>query len=109
EVLRSQALAGTWVVVLAQAFAGDGADHAVGQVLGLSLVAEPPHSQPGHPGGVDPGWPAPVTADWAVAAVGLVARLRGRDRGRGDRGEELVRVQQVLLDQAAADRLRQVR
>ena len=64
------------VVVLAQAFAGDGADHAVGQVLGLLLVAEPAQPDPDHPGRVDPGRPAPVAADRAAAAVGLVAAAR---------------------------------
>ena len=53
--------------------------------------------------------PAPVLAKQAPAAPGLVARLRGGDRWRSDHGPELPAVEQVLLDQPAADLLRQVR
>src|SRR6187399_47919 len=104
----AEAGAGTRVVVLAQPFALDRADHPAGQPRRRLLVAEAAQAEPDQPGGVDPGRTAPVAPQRPAVATGLVARLGCGDRWWRDRGEELTFVEQVLLDQAAADRLRQI-
>src|SRR5262245_66054014 len=68
EVLCPEAGAGARVVVLAQAFARDGADHATSEALGRLLVAEAAQAEPEQPGRVDPGRHAPVAAHGTAAA-----------------------------------------
>ena len=110
ELPRSETLAGVGLVELAQALADDGLGETLRHLERLGFVALAEQADPNQPRRVDPGRPAPVEpAQRALPSARLKAGLLRGD-GRGRVGQPvLARVEEVLLDQALADLLRQIR
>ena len=103
-------MAGVRVVVLAQPFREHRGHDPVCERVGVLAVAEPGEAEPHEPGRVDPGRAAPVAADPQPVVVTEREAGLGGGHGRRRHGEPVAGgVEQVLLDEAAADLLGQIR